>query len=228
MNRILGCDLGQANDSTGLILLDESLKRTEDGIVWNCPYIQRVELHTPYTKIVEQTATLLRLLSEPQLAREPIELTAHDGWKVITSGPITMVEPKVTLVLDYTGVGRPVLDMFLDAQHAGKIPDSVDIIAVTITGGQHVTWDEYGVHVPKRELVGTTQRLFQDQRLKVANGLPMAPALLEELKGFKAVISSTGHISYQAGEDWRSAPHDDLVLALALACWYAETTVMIA
>jgi hypothetical protein len=56
--------------------------------------------------------------------------------------------------------------------------------------------------------------------LKVAGGLKLAPVLVEELLNFKVKINvKTAHDSYEA---WREGIHDDLVLAVALACWYAE------
>ncbi|MDD1753960.1 MAG: hypothetical protein LUQ38_12840 [Methanotrichaceae archaeon] len=42
-----------------------------------------------------------------------------------------------------------------------------------------------------------------------------------ELLNFKVKIDpQTAHDSYSA---WRESEHDDLVLSVALACWYAET-----
>jgi hypothetical protein len=49
--------------------------------------------------------------------------------------------------------------------------------------------------------------------------------LRKELTNFKAKISLSGHDSYGAGsgtDEWREAPHDDLVLSVALGIWYAE------
>jgi len=91
---------------------------------------------------------------------------------------------------------------------------------VTTTGGDRWGRGEHGaLGVPKRDLVGAVQVLLSDGRLRIAKELPMASVLTEELTGFRAKIGATGHVTYGAGEDWRSAPHDDLVLALALACW---------
>lgn len=74
--------------------------------------------------------------------------------------------------------------------------------------------------MPKRDLVSTLQVLFQSGRLKVAGGLKLAPVLVEELLNFKVKINvKTAHDSYEA---WREGIHDDLVLAVALACWYGE------
>ena len=117
------------------------------------------------------------------------------------------------LIVDQTGAGRPVVDLFRDAK--------LDPVGVTITGGNHAGSggrDEY--RVPKKDLVSTVQALLQTGRLKFAEGLAMADVLTEELQNFRAKINvSTGHTSF---EHWRERDHDDVVLALALACWYAE------
>jgi hypothetical protein len=53
----------------------------------------------------------------------------------------------------------------------------------------------------------------------VAEGLTLWPALKEELLNFRRKINlKTAHDSY---EHWRESDHDDLVLATALACWWA-------
>ncbi len=73
------------------------------------------------------------------------------------------------------------------------------------------------------DLVSVVQVLLQSERLKIARALPEAQTLTSELLAFKVSISLTGHDSY--GNDvgpWRENPHDDLVLAVALACWYGE------
>lgn len=83
---------------------------------------------------------------------------------------------------------------------------------VTITGGQEVN----GLNIPKRQLVSRVQALLQTHRLKIAAHLPLADALQAELLAFRSKISVSGHDTYEA---WRESDHDDLVLALALACW---------
>lgn len=74
--------------------------------------------------------------------------------------------------------------------------------------------------VPKRDLVSTVQVLLQAERLKIARALPEAQTLVNELLAFKVTISNQGHDSY--GNDWREAPNDDLVLAVAVAAWFGE------
>ena len=114
---------------------------------------------------------------------------------------------------DATGVGRPVVDMF----RAARLP----VTAITITGGD--VWsrdDKGGFRVPKKELASVLQVVLQSGRLLFAEELPLLSVLKHELLNFKVKINlATGHESFEA---WREGDHDDLVLAVALAIWYAE------
>ena len=148
-------------------------------------HIERPRLGAPYPVIVERVKAMME---SPQL------------------------KGKTVLVVDKTGVGAPVVDMF---KRVGLRP-----VAITITGGNTVNKDQDGYHVPKRDLVANLQVLFQTGRLKVAGSIPEARTLIEELLNFKVKIDpKTAHDSYEA---WREGIHDDLVLAVALACWYGE------
>jgi hypothetical protein len=115
------------------------------------------------------------------------------------------------LVVDGTGCGVPVMDLLRDA--------GLNPVAVTITGGDTETRGERGEYrVPKRDLVGVMQVLLQSSRLKIAAELPEAPILQAELLNFQVKINlDTAHDSYGA---WREGTHDDLVLSVALACWW--------
>jgi hypothetical protein len=64
-----------------------------------------------------------------------------------------------------------------------------------------------------------TQVLFQTEKLKIADELPDVKTLIEELINFKVKISTSGHDSYEA---WREGQHDDMVLSLAIGCWFGE------
>jgi hypothetical protein len=104
------------------------------------------------------------------------------------------------LVVDATGVGGPVVDLLRER--------GLPAVAVTITAGDapHVDAGAGALRVPKRDLVAAVEVSLQDGRLKIAEALPEAQTLLRELLAF--------------GENGaRSGEHDDLVLALALACW---------
>jgi hypothetical protein len=139
--------------------------------------------------------------------------------------------PRLHLVVDATGVGLPVVDLFTRVVESSAIRRA-SLIGVTITGGfearqadprraeggRYLQW-----HVPKRELVGTMQSLIQSERLKVASRLPESATLLEELQTFRIRLSEAGNESYGA---WRERDHDDTVLALSLACWAGERVTL--
>ena len=118
----------------------------------------------------------------------------------------------VSLVVDATGVGRAVVDLIWEV--------GLSCVPVTITGGTDATFEGGSYKVPKRDLVGSVAVFLQTNRLKVAEGLPLVDVLVNELLNFKVKIDPvTAHDSYSA---WREGIHDDLVLSVALACWYAN------
>ena len=115
---------------------------------------------------------------------------------------LAALDASVTLVVDQTGVGRPVVDLLRDAALPCRL------VPIMITGGQTVTqteeqvgWvKEIGFHVPKRDLVGVLAVLLQSERIRVAQDLPAAQLLVQELLNFRVKISLTGRDSYGAGE----------------------------
>jgi hypothetical protein len=184
-----GLDLGQAKDYTAVAVLERTTlpdpKREGRKLHhYAVRHLERLPLGTPYPDVGTRLA---RLFAGPPLA-----------------GSI--------LAVDYTGVGRPVLDLLRRA----RIPASLR--AVTITGGNKATLDG-GWHVPKRELVGTLQVLLQSRRLKVAPSLPAAQTLVQELTTFQVKITPAANETFGA---WREGAHDDLVLAVAIAAWEGE------
>lgn len=54
--------------------------------------------------------------------------------------------------------------------------------------------------------------------LKVAAGIPDAPALLREMQDFRVTFTSAGNAVFNA----RQGAHDDLVLAVAMAVFGAS------
>ena len=70
--------------------------------------------------------------------------------------------------------------------------------------------------MPKRDLITGLQVMLEGQKLVVARGLKEGPALLAEMAEMGVRVSALGRESYGA---WREGTHDDLVLAVALACW---------
>ena len=118
------------------------------------------------------------------------------------------------LVVDGTGVGAAVCDLFHQADLPGRV------LPVVITAGNRASADESGrLLVPKKELVSVLQVLLQSRRLVIARGLPLAETLGRELANFRVKVSASGNEGFEA---WRERDHDDIVLAVGLAAWVAE------
>ncbi len=152
------------------------------GDRFDARHIHRWELGTPYPTVVEDL--------RDWFARQPLHRT--------------------TLVVDATGVGRPVVDMIAEA----GLPATVE--AFTITAG----FTPGDKTVPKKDLVGSVQAALQTRRLRFAASLPLRPVLERELETFRVKVTADRNETFSA---WRERDHDDLVLALALALWYGET-----
>jgi len=116
------------------------------------------------------------------------------------------------LVMDLTGVGAPVFDLL---QAAGVHP-----VAITITGGRLVSGTPPHLHVPKRMLISTLEALYGSGRLKTGEKIPYMAELNEELRNFRVKINRRTRQESYGAKGGRK--HDDLVLALAMAAFYAE------
>lgn len=115
------------------------------------------------------------------------------------------------IVADATGVGLAIVD----SMRAADLP----VAGVIITSGDTERGEGNNWFVPKRELVGVLRILLESGRLQVAPELPDSQTLTRELLAFRVKISAAGNDTYAA---WREGAHDDLVLAVALACWFCE------
>ena len=198
----VGLDLGQSADYTALAVVqkvdvydpDTSKFREELRL----RHLERFALRTPYPDIVDHVAALLR--------REELH-----PWEVDRGRRKRQTHP--TLVVDNTGVGAPVTDLFNKKK--------VKFVGVTITGGTSVTrLGTYKYGVAKRDLVSALEVPFHAGEFVIAENLKLRPTLEKELQGFKRKIKlDTGHDSY---EHWREGDHHDLVLACALATWWAK------
>lgn len=212
MTFFIGLDLGQVNDFSALCIDDYSptlnaIKRPGLNAI---RHLERIPLGTSYPAIVDRTITI----------RDKLMLQDRTQ--------------NVILVMDATGVGRPVVDLFWEK---GLTP-----YAITITGkgSAHSDADEridemkkHGAlyyepslreriswNVPKRDLIGVLTIGLQQETLKISNQIPARAIFIEELRNFREKINiKTGHESFEA---WREGAHDDLVLAAAIVVYVAS------
>ena len=199
---VMGLDLGQATDPSALAILRESPVSGADGRIardhrgellfrYDCLHLERFPLGTEYPAIIGRVEELVR---SPKLQRS-------------------------RLVIDATGAGRPVVDLFFNS----RMP--AEITPLTITAGSEVRedrWNRTGNRaywVPKIELVSTVQSLLQTRRLRVVPRLALADVLKRELLDFQVKVTASANETFGA---WREHAHDDLVLAVAMAAWLGE------
>ena len=187
---VLGLDLGQRADPSTLALV--RTLGTFDRLVYDVPLLRRWPLGTSYLSIV---ADVRKLLTRPPLS-------VSERWPV--------------LVVDGTGCGAAVVDLFrVGAEELGAVLQPVLITA----GARDTPSDEHGyAHVAKANLVGKLLVAFQSRQLDVARDLALAGTLVSELRTFQTKITSAAHETFSA----REGAHDDRVLAVALAVWAAE------
>jgi hypothetical protein len=179
----IGVDPGQSIDPTAVAVV-RRIAQLGARPLFQCGHLERLPLNTSYPAIIQHVRRLIS--SDPFLGCSEI-------------------------VLDLTGVGRPVADLF---NSEGLRP-----VRVNITAGNAETITDRGVyHVAKLLLVSTVQTLLHDGRLQIQKDLPDALVLKAELEDFRATVTDSGRWTFGA----RSGAHDDLVLALALACWRAS------
>jgi hypothetical protein len=126
------------------------------------------------------------------------------------------VHGRCVFAVDATGVGSAVVDLLRPAVRP------TPFYAVTITAGDTASRELGHWRVPKRDIISAAQVAFQQRRVRLPKASTHAATLVEELLAYRVTISMSGHDSY--GNDWRQAPHDDLVLAFAIGVYVADQT----
>jgi hypothetical protein len=214
--RIVGVDLGQQRDFTAITVIERGY--VPAGPLYNAHYWYKGrEIYAAREPV--KLEYHVRHLERPALGTSYVDVVERILELLISLG-----EEEVVLAVDMTGVGRPVADMLKRRLEEWLEQDRnvyLNTAWITITGGDSVTKAEGGgLRVPKRDLASAPLVLMQNKQLKIAEGLQLADTLKRELLNFKVKINiTTGHDSYEA---WREGDHDDLVLAVAIACWCGE------
>jgi len=196
----IGVDLGQSHDPTAICVLET---KTADIPGMAFPY------SIPYwRKQVEEYVSPFNVV---HLERLPLGMSYPE--QVLYVAGLISREPLKSpdVLVDYTGVGRPVYDLF----KAARVPG---IVGISITAGKDPKKTNTGWSVPKNILVSGVQALLHTGQLKVAAGLLDAPVLLKEFQDFRVTFTSAGNAIFNA----RQGQHDDLVLAVSLAVWGAS------
>ena len=188
-----GLDLGQSRDFTALAIVEWTQLPGE----WDAAaYAHR-----------KVDAVRLRHLERVALGTPYPDVVARVA-KVMRSP--ALAAGRRSLAADATGVGRPVADLLRRANLGCAL------WPVLITGGHTESSGQGFYHVPKRDLIIGLQVLLQRGELQIAAGLSHGEALVREMAEMRVRVTGEGREQYGV---WREGEHDDLVLAVALACW---------
>jgi hypothetical protein len=196
---VIGLDLGKLSDFSALAALKWTIPQvcySNWKPDYEVPTLHRWPLGTSYKDIV---AAVLKF--QQTLAKDS-------------------TEPPY-LIIDGTGVGEAVVESVVEQFGQAKARGA--FAAVTITAGNAVTQSQNRPgrwNVAKKQLVSILQVLLGMRRLHVAQALEHARVLQQELETFQVKVTEAGNETF---ESWRERDHDDLVLAVALACWAAES-----
>jgi hypothetical protein len=190
-----GLDLGQRRDHSALVVVEKIENR-------------RAFMGTEFERLVVRYVERMALgMPYPQVVERVREIVRCDELAPFSN----QTRGRCTLTVDATGVGAPVIDM-LNAARLG-----CPVMAVTITGGERAS----GQCVPKQDLMAELLVLLDSRKLTIGK-LREGQRLVKELGEVRAHVNASGRTRLGAE---RSGEHDDLVIALALACWKASRTV---
>lgn len=185
---LAGLDLGQANDYSAFSIAEKCIQM-ERGKIWSnlsIGHLQRFPIGTSYFDIAE--------IITGRFKDERLRLRGK-------------------LIVDQTGVGRPVVDIF---KKFGLHP-----VGITITAGTNVTKDEYGgFNVPKRDLVSALVSMYYGNLIAIMGSLKETPEFNNELQHFNP--KQNKHTGYETFGSDDEKVHDDLVISVALMAWYSQ------
>lgn len=188
--RTAGLDLGQVNDYTAMAVLEQRNYPSDF-------------LGPQYPKVV------CRALRRWQLGTSYVDIIED-----------VLAVPVDVLVVDFTGIGRPFVDMLRTrARRIGYVGRIRPVVIAASNARLKMKGEERGSHwiVPKIDIVSSIVTL-QQQKLLVLPGAPETKVLLSELQNFQMKYTHAANMQFGA----RNGKNDDLVLAFGLACWYVK------
>jgi len=196
---IIAASLGVGIQPTAIAVIEQEVRKGDRWIQetggLRVRWLERQPIETTYPMTVDRISTLL--------ATPEIKDAEQCGG--------------VDVILDITGSGRAILEIFERA-------DIRPVVVRIVGAGQREERVKplFDWHIPKIELVGIMRVVFEAGRLQIAKDLELANTLLNELREFRM---RPPRIDPGDPETWRDTEFDDLVFAVALAAWRASRYV---
>jgi hypothetical protein len=222
---VFGLDLAQQSDYSALALLKLT---TPDGRRLDSsslPFMNDLVSLTRWRGVPypEQVRRVAKLVADPRLRPivQPPARAVGGGAFSMRDAPAQAPKPK--LVIDATGVGVAVVDLFLMAPEIRAV---ADVVPLTITGGEGWRKDRWGAGrsnvvaywVAKKALVSLIVARLQGERLRFRPGDRLAAELEDELRNFRVKMTRAANEQFEA----RDGKTDDLILAVSMALWVSE------
>ena len=183
-------------DSTVFIGMDLGKRENHSAIV----VVERFEEVPNFTDVLRgagfRRRYVVRQVERVMLGTPYTEVVAR-AKRVVEQ--VTALKASCVLVVDESGPGVPVVEMMRE------VGMGCALYPYTITSGQSATRSS----VPRAELVTKLQLMLERGELEIAAGCRHAEELARELVHLQLSGKAAGE-------------NDDLVMALALACWRAR------
>lgn len=191
----IGVDVAQSVDYMAMAVVEKWIEKFLNGrniekkITCCLTHLARFKHGVPYQQMVQTT---IDIISRPEIDSKP------------------------TLVVDATGIGSVVYEMFEDENkaRANEGKPTFALKGVKIHGGEKCSYSEGFYRVPQVELVKPFYADYGTERFVIAEDLPDKAEFIKQVQNFRGKQSSSGHMSVGA-----IAGHDDLVFAVGFATW---------
>jgi hypothetical protein len=208
---IVGVELGARMKNTALSVTERACVPTGECFATRYDNsLRRQRLHAREKVSVEYRVRHLERRSPPVRYKGVAERVAE---LVRTVGDCDVI-------LDLTRTGRPIHALIMKAVYEAieETGARVSLCPITVTGeyGAISHSPDVGWLVPRRDLVSAALLLFEQEQLKIAEGLALTGSLTAEFADFKPKAPR------EELEGWCLGRNDDLVLAVAMSVWAAE------
>ena len=196
----LGLDLGQSQDPSALAIVErlEPVSPHRNLPAWQLSYPARSD--------ADPEPLVVRHVERVELDTRYTDVAKRVA--AVVESPL--VQGRKTLAVDATGVGMPVVEMLL------ALGMGCEIRPVVITGGMGQSNTGPMWHVAKVDLLCGLREAVETGELRIPHGLQEVQRLILELMNVKVGKRPSGQD--RVGADG-CGQHDDMVIALALACW---------
>lgn len=187
---------------------DRWREEPEPETIWRVRRLERLPLGTRHKDAARRVAEMATNAAE-RLASERRATDVDEAYVNSEAQSRRWAESEITVYLDSTGVGEAVTEQLADALHAS----AVRLQPVTFVAGERLTRAGGVLRAGKALLVAKLNALVEHERVELPDTAEAA-ALVAELEVFERSLSVAGNDQYNA----RVGQHDDLIMALALAC----------